>query len=91
MFWRKRNKKEPLPWYRAPNYKGNLAEDEKRELDSFRHQAKGHGVMHPAATYSDLPEEVGSYIRCRPECGWNWRGAISGKLRVSDQAARSIG
>jgi hypothetical protein len=62
MFWRKRDKKEPLPWYRAPNYKGNLTEDEKRELDSFRHQAKGHGVMHPAATFGDLPEEVGSYI-----------------------------
>jgi hypothetical protein len=29
--------------------------------------------------------------RCRPECGWNWRGVISGKLKVSDQAARSIG
>jgi hypothetical protein len=62
MFWRKRKKKEPLPWYRAPSCKGNLTEDEKRELDSFRHQAKGHGVKHPAATFSDLPEEVGLYI-----------------------------
>jgi hypothetical protein len=62
MFWRKREKKEPLPWYRAPNYKGNLTEDEKRELDSFRYQAERHGAAHPAATYDDLPEEVGSYI-----------------------------
>lgn len=62
MFWRKRQKKEPLPWYRAPHYKGNLTEDEKQELDSFRHQTKSHAVKHPAATYSDLPEEVGSYI-----------------------------
>jgi hypothetical protein len=51
-----------LPWYRAPNYKGNLTEDEKRELDSFRHRAKSDGVEHPTATYSDLPKEVGSYI-----------------------------
>ena len=63
MFWRKkREKKEPLPWYRAPNYKGNLTEDEKRELDLFRYRAERHGVKHPAASYDDLPEEVGSYI-----------------------------
>jgi hypothetical protein len=29
--------------------------------------------------------------RCRPECGWNLLDAISSKLRLSDQAARSIG
>ena len=29
--------------------------------------------------------------RCRPACGWNLRGAISGNLKLSDQAARSIG
>jgi hypothetical protein len=28
---------------------------------------------------------------CRPECGWNLRGAISDILKLSDQAARSIG
>jgi opacity protein-like surface antigen len=28
---------------------------------------------------------------CRPDCGWNLRGAISGNLKLSDQAARSIG
>src|SRR5712672_337069 len=33
------------------------------------------------------PQEV----RCRPACGWNLRGAISGNLKLSDQAARSIG
>jgi CheY-like chemotaxis protein len=30
-------------------------------------------------------------MRCRPACGWNLRGAISGNLKLSDQAARSIG
>jgi hypothetical protein len=58
----RRKKREPLPWYRAPGYKGNLTEDEKRELDSFRHQAERRGVGHPAASYSDLPEEVRQYI-----------------------------
>jgi ectoine hydrolase len=29
--------------------------------------------------------------RCRPECGWSLRGAISEALKLSDQAARSIG
>jgi hypothetical protein len=62
MLWRKRKGKVSLPWYRGPTYKGNLTEDEKRELDSFRHRAMGHGAKHPAATYTDLPEEVGSYI-----------------------------
>ena len=28
---------------------------------------------------------------CRQRCGWNWRGAISGHMKVSFQAARSIG
>lgn len=58
----RRKKKERLPWYRAPNLKGNLTEDEKRELDSFRYRAEHEGVAHPAASFSDLPEEVGSYI-----------------------------
>jgi hypothetical protein len=60
MFWRK--KQEVLPWYRALNYKGNLTEDEKRELDSFRYQSEHHGLGHPAAKCSDLPEEVAQYI-----------------------------
>jgi hypothetical protein len=30
-------------------------------------------------------------FRCRPESGWNSRGAISGRMKLSDQAARSIG
>ena len=29
--------------------------------------------------------------RCRPRCGWNLRGAISSNMKVSFQAARSIG
>ena len=58
----RRKTKEPLPWYRAPDYKGELTEDEKRELDSFRYGAEHQGVRHPAATYDDLPEEVGLYI-----------------------------
>ena len=28
---------------------------------------------------------------CRPECGWNLRGEISEHVKLSDQAARSIG
>jgi hypothetical protein len=29
-------------------------------------------------------------LRCCPACGWNLRGAISGNLKLSDQAARSL-
>ena len=57
---RRRRRKSPserLPWYRAPDYSGNLTEAEKRELDAFRMQ-----VRHPAARYGDLPEEVKMYI-----------------------------
>lgn len=46
-----------LPWYRRKDYTGNLTGDEKRKLDSLRASEK-----HPAARYSDLPEEVQSYI-----------------------------
>ena len=28
---------------------------------------------------------------CRPGCGWNWCGALSDHMKVSSQAARSIG
>lgn len=60
MFGRK-NKKEPLPWYRARNYKGNLTEAEKRELDLLRHR-ESEGGEHPSANYGYLPEEVQSYL-----------------------------
>jgi hypothetical protein len=61
MVWWKRKQKESLPWYRAPKYKGNLTEDEKRELDSFRLREK-NGQKHPAAGYDELPNEVQMYI-----------------------------
>jgi hypothetical protein len=48
---------EWLPWYRRKGYKGNLTEEEKRILDSFRMKEP-----HPAARYWQLPEEVQSYI-----------------------------
>jgi hypothetical protein len=54
---RKKKQREHLPWYRARNYKGNLTEIEKRQLDSFRMQEK-----HPAGDYDSLPEEVQRYI-----------------------------
>lgn len=62
MSWWKKKPKEPLPWYRAPNYDGNLTEGEKRELDSFRYREKNQGVKHPAADCGDLPNEVTMYI-----------------------------
>jgi hypothetical protein len=62
MFKRKQKKKETLPWYRQRSYKGNLTEEEKRELDSFRWLAAQPGGKHPAAEYSDLPNEVQMYI-----------------------------
>jgi hypothetical protein len=60
MFGRKQ--KERLPWYRRRGYKGNLTEDEKRELDLFRLREKRDEERHPAATFEDIPEEVQSYI-----------------------------
>ena len=59
---RKKKKPEPLPWYRASSYKGNLTEDDKRELDSFRFREKAHNERHPAASWDDLPEEVTDYV-----------------------------
>jgi hypothetical protein len=53
----KRKQQEWVPWYRARNYKGNLTEAEKRQLDAFRTQPK-----HPAATFDDLPEEAQGYL-----------------------------
>jgi hypothetical protein len=55
--WWTRRKKEVLPWYRQPTYKGKMTEAEKRRLDAFRMQPN-----HPAATVDELPEEVQSYI-----------------------------
>jgi hypothetical protein len=49
-----------VPWYRRRDYKGNLTEDEKRELDHFRWLAQQPGGKHPAD--HDLPEEVDLYI-----------------------------
>jgi hypothetical protein len=52
-----KRKREWLPWYRAHNYKGDLTEAEKRQLDAFRTQP-----THPAARLDQLPEEVREYI-----------------------------
>ena len=57
LFRGKKKQHEHLPWYRLRNYKGDLTEVEKRQLDFFRTQEK-----HPAADYHDLPEEVQRYI-----------------------------
>jgi hypothetical protein len=53
----KSKKSEWVPWYRRKKYNGNLTEEEKRHLDSFRLEEK-----HPAAKPDDLPEEVLSYF-----------------------------
>jgi hypothetical protein len=56
--WRRRRKpSERLPWYRAPDYDGNLTEAEKRELDAYRSKPR-----HPAFEYEPLPEHVQMYI-----------------------------
>src|SRR5258706_9620392 len=55
--WKRSKKAERLPWYRSRNYKGDLTESVKRELDTFRSQEK-----HPAVRYKDLPEEAQHYI-----------------------------
>ena|SRR5215207_8609084 len=57
MFGRKKKPPERLPWYRVRTYKGDLSEDEKRQLDSFRMQE-----THPAASQDSLPREVQSYV-----------------------------
>jgi hypothetical protein len=54
----RRHKQEWLPWYRARDYKGDLSEAEKRQLDGFRTQP----VQHPAARLDQLPEEVQEFI-----------------------------
>jgi len=60
MFWRKKNREDQVPWYRRRDYKGNLREDEKRELDHFRWLAQQPGGKHPSDY--DLPKEVTDYI-----------------------------
>jgi hypothetical protein len=55
--WKRKSKSERVAWYRAPGYKGDLTEAEKRQLDAFRSERK-----HPAATTDELPEEVQRYI-----------------------------
>jgi hypothetical protein len=62
MLWRKKQQEEKTPWYRRRDYKGNLTEDEKRELDALRWSAQQSGGKHPAAEYGDLPNEVQAYI-----------------------------
>jgi hypothetical protein len=57
MFGRKKKPAECLPWYRARDYKGDLTENEKRQLDSFRMRRE-----HPAARYDTLPREVKLYL-----------------------------
>ncbi|PNE11157.1 MAG: hypothetical protein CR217_10230 [Beijerinckiaceae bacterium] len=54
---KRKGKPEWLPWYRARNYKGDMTETEKHQLDAFRAQP-----MHPATRREDLPEEVRDYI-----------------------------
>ena len=51
------NESEWKPWYRRKDYKGNLTEDQKRYLDSFR-----SGKPHPATPFEDLPDEVQSRL-----------------------------
>ena len=51
------NESEWKPWYRRKDYKGNLTEDQKRYLDSFR-----NGEPHPATPFGDLPDEVQSRL-----------------------------
>jgi hypothetical protein len=57
MWGKSKQSTEHLPWYRGKDYKGNLTETEKRQLDALRMQDK-----HPSTSHSDLPEEVRSYI-----------------------------
>jgi hypothetical protein len=56
MWWRKQV--DPaLPWYRRPDYKGQMTEANKRKLDVFRDQD-----VHPSARFEDLPPEAQGYI-----------------------------
>lgn len=57
MWWRSQRTTEQLPWYRSPDYDGNLTEDEKLQLDAFRMRDR-----HPAVLFEDLPDEAQCYI-----------------------------
>ncbi|WP_024587573.1 hypothetical protein [Aliihoeflea sp. 2WW] len=56
MWWRKEIDPD-LPWYRRPDYTGNLTEAQKRKLDAIRDRD-----VHPAAKLANLPDEVKNYI-----------------------------
>jgi hypothetical protein len=60
MAWFRKCNTGDAAWYRHRNYKGNLGEDQKMELDSIRWQSKSG--RHPAAKLEDLPKEVQEYI-----------------------------
>ena len=60
MAWFRKRKEDNVAWYRHQNYKGDLSEELKRELDSIRWPAEPG--PHPAAKFQDLPEEVQEYI-----------------------------
>ena len=59
------------PRYRQRGYKGNLTEDEKRFLDSFR-----NGEPHPATSFEDLLGEV--------QCCWELEAVSAYKSRKID-------
>jgi len=72
------DKNEWVPWYRRSNYKGNLSEEEKRILDSFRLEEK-----HPATSYEDLPNEVQGYInRIELELYDKTQDSVAGKAFI---------
>lgn len=55
--WKRKQNNKNVPWYRQPDYKGNIKESHKRKLDAFREQ-----VNHPSTRYDDIPEDVQRYI-----------------------------
>lgn len=55
--WKRKQSNKDLPWYRQPDYKGNIKESHKRKLDAFREQDS-----HPSTRFDDIPEDVQSYI-----------------------------
>lgn len=66
---------EDLPWYRGKGFKGNLTENEKRLLDSFRIDNK-----HPCTSNANIPEDVHALlIRLVVERQEDKLGSFSGK------------
>ena len=51
----------------------------------------GNDGIERICTQTKITEFDAQRSGCRPECGWNSGGAISGNMKVSFQAARSIG